>query len=103
MLCAVILSVLCVAFGAGGSPLGGSSLTSLASQAVNVNVNESPQIDDFFATAGNVGALNFHESQARRFPEFEAASPFGAANTMTRFESHFSPTGVYNRARFTSS
>lgn len=78
-------------------------LTSLASQAVNVNVNESPQIDDFFATAGNVGALNFHESQARRFPEFEAASPFGAANTMTRFESYFSPTGVGNRARFTSS
>lgn len=77
-------------------------LTSLASQAVNVSVNEAPEVDDFFATSANVGTLNFHESQGRRFPEFEAVSPFGAAQTKTRFESNFSPTGFHNRARFTN-
>ncbi len=78
-------------------------LTSLASQSVNVNVNESPAVDEFFASAGNVGALNFHESQPQRLPEFEAVSPFGAAKTRTRFESHFSATGIHNRAHFTNS
>ena len=78
-------------------------LNSLASQSVNVNVNESPAVDELFASAQNVGALNFHESQPQRLPEFEAVSPFGAAKTRTRIESHFMATGVYNRARFTNS
>ncbi len=78
-------------------------LVSLASQAVNVNVNEASEVDDFFASAETVGALNFHESQPLRVPEFEAVSPFGEAQSRTRFESHFSPTGLHNRSRMTNS
>jgi hypothetical protein len=76
-------------------------LTSLAAQSVNVNVNESAAVDEFFSAARMVGVLNFHESQSRAFPEFELVSPFGVANT--RFHSHFTTTGIDNRARYTSS
>jgi hypothetical protein len=76
-------------------------LTSLASQSVNVNVNESPTVDQVFASARNVGVLHFHEPQPRAVPGFELVSPFGKSNTS--FQSHFGTTGIYNRARFTSS
>ncbi len=78
-------------------------LISLATQAVNVNVNESPRVDQFFGKARQVGVLNFHESQPQRLAEFAAVSPFGVAQSMARFESHFAADGINNRARFAAS
>ena len=85
-------------------------LTSLAAQAVNLQLAEAPEVDQYFGgEAGQrgpkevTGSLFSHEPLSLRLPSFDAASPFGPENTQTWLLSHVSPAGAHNRRRFVHS
>jgi len=75
-------------------------LSPVAAQALNLAVRHDAEVDTYFAGARQAGTLNYHESQGMRLTEFEAVSPFGAERTLLRMETHVSPSGIHNRARF---
>jgi len=76
---------------------------SLATQAVDLELNLSPEMDRLFAASHGAGSLTFHEPQRARLPSFDAKSPFGPNNTFTWLMSELSPSGDRNRRRFAHS
>lgn len=93
-------------------------LVSLTEQAVNVQLNQSRQLDQLLATTPirqisdfndatpqrvmrrSPGSLFLHEPQSLAVPEFDAVSPFGADKTNTWLFSHIAPAGRFARERF---
>jgi glycosyl hydrolase family 10 len=73
-------------------------LSALPMQAVNLELNQSPELDRIFYNPGSSGSLFFHEPQEARLPSFDAKSPF--RNTYLRLVSQPSPGGRQNRRRF---
>jgi hypothetical protein len=78
-------------------------LTSLASQAVNVEWARSPTVDAYFRDGDSRGALNYHEPLTLRLSEFDQQSPFGAGQTFTWLASLIAPSGHRHRAHFAHS
>jgi hypothetical protein len=73
-------------------------LDSLAAQAVNLELNQAPDVDRLFQHRTSPGSLFFHEPQEARLASFDAKSPF--RHTFTRLVSQLSPAGLQNRRRF---
>ncbi|HEX3869247.1 MAG TPA: hypothetical protein VHV77_02295, partial [Pirellulales bacterium] len=71
---------------------------SLVAQAVNLQFNQSFELDDAFAKADRSGVLFLHERQEARLASFDAKSPF--RNTHMRLVSLVSPSAQANRQRF---
>lgn len=72
-------------------------LISLPSQATNIELAESSNVEDYFRSFGGSGSLNYHELQTLRVPGFDQVSPFGATNTYTYLASQISPVGSLAR------
>ncbi|MHB1033734.1 MAG: family 10 glycosylhydrolase [Pirellulales bacterium] len=73
----------------------------LASQAVNLEVNQSPELERQFRGMPLPGSLFFHEPQEARLPSFDAKSPF--RNTYSMLVTEPVPSGERNRQRFVHS
>jgi hypothetical protein len=78
-------------------------LESLSAQAVELQVNLSPEVDKLFSGGRQVGSLLFHEPQKTHLASFDAQSPFGPGSTYTWLVSQMSPSGDRNRRRFVHS
>ena len=73
----------------------------LSSQAVNLELNSSGDLDALMTgRAAAPATLFYHPPQKTFVPSFDAKSPFGAAKTLTWLVSQMSPSGVQSRKRF---
>ena len=77
-----------------------SPIHNLVNHAVNLEFNESEEVDRLFASGLNRGSLFYHETQALRLTSFDEISPFGRDKTHTWLAPRFSPAGAVNRRRF---
>lgn len=75
----------------------------LPEQAVNLDLTNSPALDESFQRFAAPATLLFHEAQPMRLPSFDERSPFGKDNTYTWLVTHFSPAGAEARRRFVDS
>ena len=60
----------------------------------------SRELDEWFASTDQRGAIFHHEPQKVRVASFDVKSPFGASNTYAWLASQISPAGDQNRRRF---
>jgi len=72
----------------------------LLETAIDTHLQNSSEVDRYFAMAGGAADLFFHERIAHKQPEFDAVSPFGPSNTQTWILTHAAPGGAENRRRF---
>lgn len=63
-------------------------------------INQSEDVDHYFAQRTTSGTSLLHEPQLMRLPSFDDASPFGASNTFMSLVTQLSPAGSNNRRRF---
>ena len=75
-------------------------LTTLADQAVDLQLRDSATVDALFESGTFAGSLNYHEPLTFALPSFDAISPFGPEKTHTWFVSHIPPNGFHARAQF---
>lgn len=69
-----------------------------AQQAIDVEFNETPDLDRHFRAAALPGSLLFHRPMPARLPSFDEKSPY--RNTYTWLLSQMSPSSHLNRRRF---
>jgi hypothetical protein len=76
-------------------------LERLTEQGVDLEFNESAEIDRIFRAQSTPGALFFHEPQEVRLPSFDAKSPF--KKSYTWLVAQLLPSQEHNRRRFVHS
>ncbi|HTN77486.1 MAG TPA: hypothetical protein VL096_19640 [Pirellulaceae bacterium] len=75
----------------------------LAAQGSHWELNRARELDEAVENAPVGGVHFFHEPATLRLPEFDAASPWGAANTYLLLATQFAPSDLHNRQRFAHS
>lgn len=75
--------------------------SSLAGRAVDLEIAQMPDVDQYFAELAVPGSLFFHAPQELRLPSFDERSPFRP--TYTWLVSHPVPSAQQNRRRFVHS
>lgn len=74
--------------------------SSLAAQAVQLEVRQSEEGARLFGAARDSGHLFFHEPAPLHLKSFDGAAPFGAKNSHTWLATLATPAGPANRERF---
>jgi hypothetical protein len=75
----------------------------LAAQAIDIEMNRSPEWDRLISDGPSPGSLQYHGPQRLRLASFEAKSPLGKDKTFALLMSQFSPSQELNRQRFVHS
>jgi len=73
-------------------------LDSLLAQSLNLDLNDSAELDEPLRSPTGAGSLFFHEPQQTRLASFDAKSPFKGTHTLLVAQP--SPAGRANRKRF---
>lgn len=75
-----------------------AALDSLSSQALNLELNQAPELDQAARDQSLPGSVFFHEPRQERLESFDAQSPFKKSFTWLVTQS--APAGMENRRRF---
>jgi hypothetical protein len=78
-----------------------SAGSSLARRAIDLEIQQTPDVDRYFQTLDLPGSLFFHQPQEVRIPSFDEKSPFKPCYTW--LASHPVPSASQNRRRFVHS
>jgi len=72
------------------------------SQNVDIQLNQSSEIQHLFASSELHGTVFFHTPTTAQLPQLDQQSPWGADHTHTWFANTLTPSHFYNRQRFVS-